>query len=75
VANSTGKGAADGNPGPGRGHKETRSDDTTAFSDQPKTLADMGVSKQQSAYWQGLAAIPEDKFEVAFNSSERPTTS
>jgi hypothetical protein len=44
---------ARGNPG-GRGAAIVRSDNPTA---QPKTLAEMGISKDQSAEWQRLAEI------------------
>jgi hypothetical protein len=65
-----GKGAQ-GNPG-GRGAATiVRSDDTTA---QPKTLADYGVSKQQSSDWQKLAAISDGRFEAALAGPEKPTT-
>lgn len=64
------KGAA-GNPG-GQGAKIVRSDDTTA---QIPTLADLGISKQQSSDWQKLAEVPEEKFEAKLNdSSVRPST-
>jgi hypothetical protein len=36
--------------GPGRGHK-TRSEVPTSFSDGPKTLAQLGLTKQQSSDW------------------------
>lgn len=52
---------AQGNPG-GQGAKIVRSNDTTA---QPKTLSEMGVTKDQSSKWQKLAAIPEKEFEEA----------
>jgi hypothetical protein len=42
--------------------------------DQPKTLAEMNISKDQSANWQKLANIPEAEFEAALAESERPTT-
>lgn len=34
-------------------------------SNPPKTLADMGVTKDQSSKWQRLAAVPEEEFEAA----------
>ena len=49
-------------PGPGRGEKGSAS--RTPFSKQ--TLADLGVSKNQSSTWQNLANVPDEKFEVAF---------
>ncbi len=48
------KGAA-GNPG-GRGAPIVRSHGTTA----QKTLAELGISKDQSSKWQQLAAVPDD---------------
>src|SRR4051812_49221548 len=41
------------------GNRKSRSDDATVI--QP-TLADLGISKQQSSDWQKLAEIPEEKF-------------
>jgi hypothetical protein len=49
---------------PGGEHR--RSDDATA-----ETLAEQGISKQQSADWQKLGGITEEAFEA---TSERPTT-
>jgi hypothetical protein len=33
--------------------------------DQPQTLAEMGVTKDQSSKWQRLAEVPDDEFEAA----------
>jgi hypothetical protein len=41
--------------------KEVRSEHPTA----PKTLAELGISRQQSAGWQKLAAVPKDESEAA----------
>ena len=48
-----------GNPG-GRGAPIVRSENSTAH---PKTLAELGISKQQSSDWQRLAVAPEREFE------------
>lgn len=58
------RGAAE--PGTNRGL--TRSDDTTAS----RTLADMGISKEQSSSWQRLASVPDEDFEAALSGPERP---
>lgn len=44
------------------GAAATRSHDTTAL---PKTLDDLGISKDQSSRWQKLAAVSDEKFEHA----------
>jgi hypothetical protein len=35
-----------------------------------KTLADLGISKNESSRWQKLAAVPEDKFEQAVSAAK-----
>jgi hypothetical protein len=47
-----------------------QSPDTTA----EKTLADLGISKDQSSKWQQLAAVPKDEFEAALAGPDKPTT-
>jgi hypothetical protein len=54
---------AQGNPG-GQGAKFVRSTGATA----QKTLADLGISKDQSSRWQRLADIPERSFEDAIGA-------
>lgn len=46
----------------GHAKKITRSHDSTEF---PKTLAEIGISKNESSRWQKLAAVPDDQFEQA----------
>lgn len=50
--------------------KMDRACDTTG----PKTLADMGISKEQSHSWQRLAAVPEEDFEAALSGPKKPST-
>jgi hypothetical protein len=40
----------------------------------PRTLADIGVSKQQAADRQKLAVIPEEQFEAARAGAKKPMT-
>ena len=46
-----------------------RSSDTTT-----ETLADLGISKDQSSLWQKLGAIPQEDFELAIGTSVLPPT-
>jgi hypothetical protein len=47
---------------PGTHRGSTRSDDATA---SPATLAEMGISKDESSRYQQLAAMPDEHFETA----------
>ncbi len=39
--------------------------------EKPKTLAEMGVTKDQSSKWQKLAGVPDDQFEKALDNSSK----
>lgn len=39
-----------------------------------KTLADLGISKNQSSQWQKLGAMPQRDFDLAIGASVMPTT-
>jgi hypothetical protein len=41
-------------------------------SNQPKTLADLGITKRQSANWQKLAKMPLERFERALEEPSLP---
>ena len=63
------KGAAEA--GTNRG--TTRSYDAT--SSQPRSLSDLGITKDQSSKWQRLAAVPEAEFEAAISQpGSKPST-
>lgn len=57
---------AKGNPG-GQGAPIVRYATSTA---QAPTLADLGITKNQSSRWQKLAAIPDAKFELAVDAAK-----
>ena len=44
-------------------------------STHPKTLSDLGITRDQSSQWQKLAAVPAPEFEAALAEQEVPTTS
>jgi hypothetical protein len=48
------------------GDRKSPSDNTRV---KPKTLADLGISYQQSSDWQKLAEVPEETFEAKLNDS------
>lgn len=61
-------------PGPGRGKAGVSA--RPALTGTPKTLSDMGITKDQSSKWQKLAAVPEKEFEEAISHRDvKPTTS
>ena len=50
-----------------------QSNETT--TEKPKTLSEMGITKDQSSNWQKLAAVPEKEFEAAIsNPAAKPST-
>jgi hypothetical protein len=51
----------EGGKGTGSNQHEVRLHDTTA----PKTLSEIGISKDQSSRWQKLASVPDVQFEQA----------
>lgn len=60
---------AQGNPG-GQGARIVRSSDATP----QKTLADWGITKDQSSKWQKLADVPEEIFERELAKKDKPAT-
>ena len=56
-------------PNPGGRPSENLSDGTTGFP----TLAEMGISRDQSAHWHQLADMSDIEFEEALTEIEMPT--
>lgn len=52
-------------PGPGRGRKKA-SDDATPLT----TLADLGITRDESSRYQKLANMPDDHFETAIDTAK-----
>ena len=46
-----------------KGNQHVNSARSDRSTDQPKTLAEMNISKDQSSKWQQLAKVPEEEFE------------
>ena len=63
---------AKGTAGMGRPIKQLGASAREAPKEQ--TLAELGISHKQSSNWQRLAAVPEDQFERAFDTTKKPTT-
>jgi hypothetical protein len=60
------------------GPERVRSSDVTAPEPEPPTLAQIGITKNQSSAWQRIADIPADDFEGHIEETkaarERPIT-
>ena len=52
-------------------NKITCSTEEVPHVDKPKTLAALGISKNQSSHWQSVAAISEENFEKAILESKQ----
>src|SRR5262249_546984 len=52
----------------GRPQKSPEKTSPVATISPEQTLADLGISRDQSSKWQQLAEVPEDKFEAALNT-------
>jgi len=59
-----------------KGGQPYQSNGTTSSNTVPaKTLADLGITKDQSSKWQQLAAVPADEFEAAIDQpGAKPST-
>jgi N6-adenosine-specific RNA methylase IME4 len=67
------KGTAGKLIGPGRGKKNGATKRAPPFSDTAPTLADLGVSKKESAAAQNLAALPMNVFEEVVSGKKTRT--
>ena len=58
-----------------RGNQHTGGKVAARDFGEPRTLSDMGITKDQSSKWQRLAAVPESEFEAAVNQpGAKPST-
>ena len=53
-----------------KGNQHVNSARSQRTTEQPKTLTDMGISKDQSSKWQQLAKVPDKEFEDALQPPE-----
>jgi hypothetical protein len=57
------------------GNQHTGKLDPSPEGSGPKTLSEIGITHKQSSNWQRLAAVPQEQFDRAFDTTKKPTTS